>query len=497
MKYKAVKKNRSLKEWPPKGLEPILFWVTVVFFVLLPFVLSLDGLEKFRTPKDIFSVACILILAAIFLLGRSLRVHFFSRSWEALVGLGVVYVGVHSLLGERPEVGLTGFVQIVYFLALLYVLTEFLSPGLQRRLWLWIGAAMAVNAILSIVQYYGIFPLMARPTGELVEGRLNPAGFIGDINSGGFLFGLSALLLIHGVVSGEKTWVRILSGLLVTINLTGLIYSRTLTALLALGFALLFWAVLHCWWVIKTQATRKRVVLFLGSVAIIVLIVVGLVLSGPGLRYRILLVWDQVKSGQLEVATAGRYPIYQLTWHMIKERPWFGYGLNTFKEDFFHQRAGTEFGRGLKLLPEPGSYRETHNEYLQIWEELGFVGLLLFLLLFLLPLFKGVLQFFRTRDYWGGLRGFWLSRLLSPSPFGDFRLCCPAVRELASLSESGSPSSRECGSPWLVGLEAGDEACLGDGGVLTVAVFPAGQVESESRGWSGRRTPGPGRQHQR
>ena len=398
MKYKTVKKKRS-----SNGLEPLLFWVAVAFFVLLPFVVSLDGLEKFRTPKDVFCVAAILILAAIFLLSRRFRIRFFSRSWEALVGLSVVYVGVHSLLGDRPEVGLAGFVQIVYFVALLYILIEFLSPNLQRRLWLWIGAAMALNAVLSLLQYYGLFPLMARPTGELVEGRLNPAGFIGDVNSGGFLFGLSALILLHGVVGREETKIRVLSGLLLTINLTGLIYTRTLTALLALALAFLLWAVLHCWWVLKTQESRKRVWVFLGSVAIIAIVILGLVLSGPGLRYRIQLVWNQVKSGQLEVATAGRYPIYLLTWEMIKERPWLGFGLNTFKEDFFHHRAGTEFGRGLKLLPEPGSYRETHNEYLQIWEELGLVGLLLFLLVFLIPLAKGIRLFFRTRDYWIGM----------------------------------------------------------------------------------------------
>ena len=395
MKYKAVKKKRTSNR-----LEPLLFWVAVLFFVLLPFVVSLDGLEKFRAPKDIFSLAGIAILAAFFLLTRSFRVRFLSRSWEALVGLSVVYIGVHSLLGERPEVGLVGFVQIVYFVALLYILIEFLAPNLQQRLWLWIGAAMALNAVLSIFQYYGLFPLMARPTGELVEGRLNPAGFIGDVNSGGFLFGLSALILLHGVVAREETKIRVLSGLLLLINLAGLIYTRTLTALLALGLALLLWAVLHCWWVLKTQESRKRVWVFLGSVAIIAVVFLGLVLSGPGLRYRIQLVWNQVKSGQLDVATAGRYPIYLLTWQMIKERPWLGYGLNTFKEDFFHHRAGTEFGRGLKLLPEPGSYREAHNEYLQIWEELGLVGLLLFLSIFLIPLAKGIRLFFRTLDYW-------------------------------------------------------------------------------------------------
>ena len=120
MKYKAVKKKRT-----SNGLEPLLFWVAVVFFVFLPFVVSLDGLEKFRAPKDIFSLAAIPILAAFFLLTRSFRVRFLSRSWEALVGLSVVYIGVHSLLGERPEVGLVGFVQIVYFVALLYILSNY------------------------------------------------------------------------------------------------------------------------------------------------------------------------------------------------------------------------------------------------------------------------------------------------------------------------------------------------------------------------------------
>jgi O-antigen ligase/Flp pilus assembly protein TadD len=74
--------------------------------------------------------------------------------------------------------------------------------------------------------------------------------------------------------------------------------------------------------------------------------------------------------------------MHLLTWNatinMIKEKPLFGSGIGTFKMNYLDYQA--EF---LKNNPNyieySGKAREAHNEYLQIWAELGIIGLGIFI----------------------------------------------------------------------------------------------------------------------
>ena len=385
----------------------VLPFVVGVFFVGLPFVLSRTGFDNFRVPKDVFSALFIVIIGAIYLVSRKLEVRFRPRTWEFFLGVAILYVGVHSLLSKRPDVSLSGFFQIVYFSALLLVVIEVATQELQKKIWLWVAGASAVNAVVTVLQYFGRFPLMTRPSGEVLEGRLNPAGFIGDVNSGGFLFALVCLMLLYGMLVEKRPWIRLVSVILFFLNLTGLVFTRTLSAIVALGVCLGIWLLLHHWWVFRTGKRLNRDLLFLWLVLILGTGGMVALVVGSGLQERIKVVWSQMQRGDWTQVTAGRQPIYLITWDMIKDQPWRGYGLNTFGQDFFFYRAGTVVGQSVDLVNQPGSFRETHNEYLQVWEELGLVGLLFFVVLLFWPAFRAVPRLRRLRDpeesYWIGI----------------------------------------------------------------------------------------------
>jgi len=73
-----------------------------------------------------------------------------------------------------------------------------------------------------------------------------------------------------------------------------------------------------------------------------------------------------------------RLLIWKTTLEMIKDRPIFGSGIGTFKMNYLDYQA--EF---LKNNPNyikySGKAREAHNEYLQMWAELGIIGLGIFI----------------------------------------------------------------------------------------------------------------------
>lgn len=85
---------------------------------------------------------------------------------------------------------------------------------------------------------------------------------------------------------------------------------------------------------------------------------------------------------------------WKITLEMIKDRPILGSGIGTFKMDYLNYQA--EF---LKNNPDyikySGKAGEAHNEYLQIWAELGIIGLGLFLLIFYC-FYKTIIDFYNN-----------------------------------------------------------------------------------------------------
>ena len=292
---------------------------------------------------------------------------------------GVLYAGVHTLISSNPALSWSGFKSLFIFALLFLLLRAISTQQFQERVWFGIAAALGVNGVLTALQYYGLLDLMRSATGSVIRGRINPAGFIGEVNSGGFLFGLAVIVLIYFVVTDQRRALKVTAGLLIGMNLVGLAYTRTITASLGLVVCALLWVAFHHWWVLREGRgfTRELGILWL----LLAVFAVGAfgVAYRAGLVQRVVAVGKAVNDGQWTYATAGRVPVFLLTWEMIKQEPWLGRGLNTYGKDFFSYRVGTEAGRSARLLHQAGSFREAHNEYLQIWEELGLPGIAIFL----------------------------------------------------------------------------------------------------------------------
>src|SRR5262245_33998881 len=109
------------------------------FFFLLPFVASFDGFEQFRTPKNIIASLTVILTAAWLLVAHRLGVRRRLCILEWVIGLLILYVGIHSLLVGKAGVSLPAFQQLLYFAALLVLLSAATSEPLQRTLWTWIG----------------------------------------------------------------------------------------------------------------------------------------------------------------------------------------------------------------------------------------------------------------------------------------------------------------------------------------------------------------------
>jgi O-antigen ligase len=384
--------------------ERVLLLAIGSFVGILPLVWSPSGLDQYRAPKDIFFFVGAIWLTAIYVVTRR-RFDWRWRSWEGLLGVGLLYLIFHSLLSGRWETTLWATLWVLFGAAILWTLSGTGSIAFHRTLWLVLGTGSAIDAIVAVLQYYGYLPFFLGSTGEVLQGRYTPAGFVGEVDSGGFLFGLCSLMLVFPLATARTFWLRAISAALLAANLAGLAVSQTITALLATGVVFALWIPLHVWWMARTHrslstALRKALPALCLAVALITAL---LVFSGSWARLD--RVWTQLQKGDLTLLTSGRYPVYMMTWSMIQERPFTGRGLNTFGTDFFFYKADKM--ANLRVLNEPGAWHEAHDEYLQIWEELGLPGLALFLALLVAPIVTALSFARRSADadaaYWAAL----------------------------------------------------------------------------------------------
>ncbi len=373
----------------------------VLVFGLLPLVVAVVGLDKFRTPKDIVITSAIPLLAVICLAGSSFGMCLGVFEWTVLGA--AAYVLIHAFFLGGMETAVT----VCLFALWLLLLSRLMSWQFQRRVWLVAGVSLSINSVANVVQYFGKFPWMLQEGGKAMSGRLTPAGLLGDVGSGAILFGLMVLVSIYFLLFAQPQWLRVAWLFIFIFNLTGLLFTRTITASLALGGCLLLWLGFHHWWFFKRQPRSLR---RLAPLWIALLLVIGLSATfavQSKLWERVGRASRQAMSGSLELATGGRYGVYLITWDMIKDRPLAGHGLTSFAPVFYHQRTETRYGRTVALLPQPGAFRQAHNEYLQTWAELGLPGLLLLAGLLGFSLFSAVRRSLREADpqrcYWAGI----------------------------------------------------------------------------------------------
>jgi O-antigen ligase len=403
VKYKGTAKKKEQRD-----LTWLLQVVAGIFLIGLPFVVSFVGWDTFRFPKYCVVTLAVGVLIAGLVALRRMSLRFPVSRWEWLLSGGVLYAGLHTLFSSSPELSWTGFKSLFLFALLFLLLRAISTRKFQELIWFGIAAALGVNGILTVLQYYGLLDLMRSATGSVIRGRINPAGFIGEVNSGGFLFGLAVIILIYFVVTEKRPLMRLTACALMGMNLVALAYTRTITASVALLVCALLWLLFHHWWVLRGgSGVSRELTRFWLLLAFFALGSLGVAYQA-GLVQRVVMVGKAFEQGEWTHATAGRIPVFMLTWEMIREQPWLGRGLNTYGKDFFHFRVGTEAGRKARLLHQPGAFREAHNEYLQVWEELGIPGIVI-----LLALIGGLLwrSLVSIRSETDPRRSYWLGML--------------------------------------------------------------------------------------
>lgn len=296
---------------------------------------------------------------------KPLRTLFSEMPLIALCGLVMVSV----FWSQAP--GLTFRRSIALILTLLfgvYFASRF-SLREQLRLLAW---TCGVCIVFSII--FGIFGLgRSVDYGEGVRGWY---GIFDQKNGLGLFMALSALIFLFWRQAEPKhKWLANI-GLMTSVALVAL--SRSMTAVLTLAMLLLLLPYLR--W-----AVRKSVSHMVAAFALLAAAGAAALLYAA--KHLELLTGLLGKSATF----TGRIQIWILSFVMALRRPWLGYGYNAF----WLQGQGST----VQIWHVLGwTAPNAHNGYLELWLEVGIVGLGLFLLVFSYYVIRGLKLF---REYHG------------------------------------------------------------------------------------------------
>jgi O-antigen ligase len=363
-----------------------------LFFLLLPFQFALNPVSGIDLALSRAVAICIGILFVFERLRLGSWV--FPRQWALFVMSGFFFMAGFSFFwAEEPMWSARKAIFLLSFLPLWFVLMDVFHrdgrriPIILARGFFFGSVAMAVVALMQflsqfffslervlnfwLTRIYPIFlgeafaqsvaihpSLLVNIAGETI---LRATGVFPDPHVAAFYFGMAIPFGIWFALVAEKekkTLFLVGSVILFVADLCT--FSRGgYVGLLAMGGIFGVFALYRYHERINGVWFKK---IFFGGV-----IIFSLAMAVSPVRERLMDTFS-IREG----SNSARIALWQEARGRIAERPWFGYGLGNYP---------------LAVKPS-AEYREPiyiHNTYLDIWAEMGIIGLFFFLLIFFLP----------------------------------------------------------------------------------------------------------------
>jgi len=263
-----------------------------------------------------------------------------------------------------------------------------------------IGAIIIIGTlfgIYGIFQYNGIdFSFWIGNYGRgKVFGLFGNAGYFAEY----LILTLPIAVSLFLVTTNKTIKLLLLIGILAMGSATALTFTRT--PYLALGVSFIFMG--FFFFAARGKSFFKEnkkifIVILIAVVLIVSLFVIPTPLSEKGTVISKIKKRASVTQLGNQFSTGRRTAIWKYNTLMIKDHPLLGSGIGTFKYNTLKYQAKF-FDQGDNRTVYPyGIAEKAHNEYLQIWTELGIIGLIIFLWLIFTYFNYGLKTLKRSKD---------------------------------------------------------------------------------------------------
>ncbi|MBI2820632.1 MAG: O-antigen ligase family protein [Acidobacteria bacterium] len=444
----------------PAALRNYQRYLLYALVALLPLIFTPNGRDIFRLGKEVF--AQILALGIVSLAGAELIQ---TRETPRLPRVFLIPLAAFCLWSAaaafwapvRP-LALYALFNLVLFSLLAVCLARLLKPHDIGFLVLLNLVPASFTGIYTLIQYLGKDPLFLTPAGTGLRGRENAAGLVGDVNTAGAYLAISLVLSLNAMFNARSLFRKMLVLAGLGAILIGLLCTQTLTALIATAAACVALTIFNGYLFLFGHRERRKLWIALACLLLIVAAGTSFTLNNTAFRERLQHRYRDLRAGNWAELTSYRAPMFTVTWRMAMERPWKGHGLHSFATDFFAAKLRYLPGELITMpLSIESTPRQTHNEYLQVWAELGTVGLGLLLAV--------VIGLFLL-----GFAGLAAHRSLEDRLAVVSALC--ALVAIATMSLSFFPAHLALTAVWIAIVAAAICALVRPGGVADPPVQP-------------------------
>jgi len=398
MKYKEESYlNFDEKSFYFKSIEIII----LSLIVIIPIVFYLHCMDEYNPIKE--ATAGVLIVIGLMLWGVNIisqkNFHFVNLSLNLPIFCFIIIcllslIWSNNLTMSIKELPLFLMGPCLYFI----IINNLNYPKHVDKILTVISIIGGLFGIYGILQYFGIdFSFW-----EGNFGRQKVSGLFGNVNYfAEYLIIPLPISINFFLVSRKKIFNIYLLFAIFTMG-ESLIFTFTRGSYLGFAVSLIFMFLLF----LKIQGKKfiyknnKIVVLIVEFILIIItaLFIMAHPINESGSNLSEFKERISISKVSEDSSFRRRIAIWKFTELMIKDRPLLGSGLGTFKYNTLRYQAKF-FDQGQNRTIYPYGFAEkAHNEYLQLWTELGIIGLSIFIWLMVIYFNYGIKMLHKTRD---------------------------------------------------------------------------------------------------
>jgi len=346
--------------------------------IILPALFIYKYVYNFRINQAIIINLLALGIIAFYILKiiKEGKVIYSIHSLNLTILLFILIATLSLLINNTFWIGLKDFINflsfyLIYFLVINNIKNKY---SLYFCLIVFFSCASLISIYL-LIQYYNFDPFLSDI--QRLTSTLGNRNYVASYLALIFPIAFSFFLI------ESKKRNKIFYEVALLIIYTGIIICHTRAIWIALFFSLLLFGYLLSHYKInKILKDNKKWLIILFSFFLLITLIYST--DNPLNRSSITAAERAISTFDMQGSSLRtRLLIWQSTLDMIKEKPLLGFGLGTFPLHYLNYQAEI-----LQRIPDylnfVGKAGEAHNEYLQIWAEMGIIGLLSFLLIFMI-----------------------------------------------------------------------------------------------------------------
>jgi O-antigen ligase/Tfp pilus assembly protein PilF len=352
-----------------------------VFFLLIIILPSLfvhKYVYNFRINQAMIInlLAFSIFIYYIFTIIKKGKFSYTNNSIHLPILIFILLASLSILLNNTYSVSLKDFIYFLsYFLIYFFIINNIKTKETFNFCLVVFFIAASLISLYLLIQYYGLDPFLSDT--KRLTSTLGNRNYVS-----GYLALIFPIVFSLFLIESKKRN-KIFFEIVLLIIYTGIIVCHTRAIWAALIFSLLLFGYLLSHFKInKILKDNKKWLIILFSIFILITLIYST--DNPLNRSSITAAERAVSAFDMQGSSLRtRLLIWNSTIDMIKDRPLFGSGLGTFPLYYLEYQADF-LQRNPSYLNFSGKAGEAHNEYLQLWAEMGIIGLLSFLLIIII-----------------------------------------------------------------------------------------------------------------